>query len=492
VKRPPDGLGPIIPLDRRLARPLHRQLYDGYREAIVDGRLRPGQRLPSTRTLARDLQISRMPVVLAFEQLVAEGYVESRVGAGSCVSPALPEHVTAPAGHVPGSATRPRPGPRRVPREPLAIRDEPWLASVGAFRVGQPALDEFPAELWARLVARRSRLLPRRQMMYGDAMGFAPLRDALADHLRTVRSVRCTAQQIMIVSGSQQALAITARALLTPGDAVWVEDPGYGGARNALGLAGARVVGVPVDDDGLDVAAGLARCPAARAAYVTPSHQYPLGMILSASRRLQLLDWARRRGAWLLEDDYDSEHRYDNQPIASLQGLDTDERVIYIGTFSKVLFPALRVGYLVIPSDLVPRFRAIRGAMDDFPAPLYQAVLHDFIRDGHFARHVRRMRGVYAERRRVLVASIERELGDAVRVVGDRAGMHLVVLLPSAARDHDLAVGAAQRGISVIPLSACYQSLRPRPPPGLVLGYGATRTSEIPDAVRRLKAILRG
>jgi GntR family transcriptional regulator/MocR family aminotransferase len=281
---------------------------------------------------------------------------------------------------------------------------------------------------------------------------------------------------------------VAGHALLEPGDAVWLEEPGYPGARDALTLAGARMVAVPIDDEGLDVAAGMARCKTARAAYVTPSHQYPLGMIMSASRRLQLLDWARRRGAWLLEDDYDSEYRYDTQPIASLHGLDTDQRVLYIGTFSKVLFPALRVGYLVIPTDLVPRLRKIRDAMDIFPATLYQAVLHDFLRGGHFARHLRRMRAVYAERRRVLVSSIERELGDSVRIAGDRAGFHLVVLLPPDARDYDIAVRAARSGISVIPLSTCYAGARPRP--GLVLGYGPTRATEIPDAVRRLKTIL--
>ena len=490
MKRPPEGLGPIIALDRRLARPLHRQLYDGYRAAILDGRLRPGQRLPSTRSLARDLHVSRIPVVTAFEQLVAEGYVASRVGAGSFVSPALPHHAPAPAIRRGRGEAAPRPGPRRLPRDPLPDAAEPWLDLAGAFRVGQPALDEFPAELWARLVARRVRLLPRRQMTYGDAMGFVPLREALADHLRTVRSVQCTAQQIMIVSGSQQALALAGRALLDPGDTVWVEEPGYPGARNALTLAGARLISVPVDDDGLDVAAGIARSPAASAAYVTPSHQYPLGTIMSAPRRLQLLDWARRHGAWLLEDDYDSEYRYDGQPIAALQGLDTDQRVVYIGTFSKILFPALRVGYLVIPPDLVARFCRIRQAMDILPAPLYQAVLHDFLQDGHFGRHVRRMRGVYAERRRVLVAAIARELGDTVELAGDRAGMHVVVLLPPDVHDHDVAVRAARRGISVIPLSSCYAG--PRPRPGLVLGYGATPVADIPDAVRRLKAILRG
>ena len=489
MKRPTDSLGPIIPLDRRLAKPLHRQLYDGYRDAILDGRLRPGQRLPSTRTLAHDLGVSRIPVVTAFEQLVAEGYVDSRVGAGSFVSAALPGHAAARAGHLARSGVAPPPGRRRLPRDPLPDAAEPWLELGGAFRVGPPALDEFPVRVWTRLLARRARLLPRRQMTYGDAMGLPPLREALADHLRTVRSVRCSAEQIMIVSGSQQALTLAGRALLEPGDAVWLEEPGYPGARNTLTLAGGRAVTVPIDEEGLDVAAGIARCPTARAAYVTPSHQYPLGMVMSAQRRLQLLDWARRRGAWLLEDDYDSEYRYDNLPIASLQGLDSDRRVIYIGTFSKVLFPALRIGYLVLPLDLVARFRRIRDTMDLFPAPLYQAVLHDFFREGHFARHLRRMRAVYAERRRVLVSALERELGDTVRIVGDRAGMHLVLLLPAAARDHDIAVRAAQRGISVIPLSSCYRGRQARP--GLVLGYGATRATEIGDAVQRLKAILR-
>jgi GntR family transcriptional regulator / MocR family aminotransferase len=484
VKRPPDGLGPIVALDRRLARPLHRQLYDGYREAIVDGRLRPGQRLPSTRILARELQISRMPVVLAFEQLVAEGYLQSRVGAGSFVSTTLRAQATG----QPPRATAPRRGHRRIPRDALPVVAEPWLDSSGPFRVAQPALDEFPIRVWARLVARRARLLPRRQMMYSDSMGFAPLREALADHLRTVRSVRCTADQIMVVSGSQQALALAARAVLAPGDAVWIEEPGFSGARDAVTLAGGRIVTVPVDDHGLDVAAGIARGRAVRAAYVTPSHQYPLGVIMSASRRLQLLDWARRRGAWLLEDDYDSEYRYDNQPIASLQGLDTDQRVIYIGTFSKVLFPALRVGYLVIPPDLVARFRRIREAMDNSPAPLYQVVLHDFFAEGHFARHIRRMREVYAERRRVLVRAIEHELGD-LRIAGDRAGMHVVVMLPRGARDRDLAERAAHHGLSITPLSSCFAG--PRPSPGLVLGYGAVRAADIPDAVRRLGAILR-
>ncbi|HEY1558830.1 MAG TPA: PLP-dependent aminotransferase family protein [Kofleriaceae bacterium] len=481
MKRPPDGLGPIIPLDRRLATPLHRQLYDGYREAIVEGRLRAGQRLPSTRSLARDLRVSRMPVVLAFEQLVAEGYVASRVGAGSFVSALHPR--PAPPAVAPA-----RPGRRIVPRASLPDAAAPWLATWGPLRVGHLGLELFPAEIWGRLVARRSRVMPRRQLMYGDAMGHEPLRVALAAHLRTARSVRCTPDQIMIVSGSQQALALAARALLAPGDAAWLEEPGFSGARDAFALAGARVVPVPTDEDGLDVVAGTARCRRARLAYVTPSHQYPLGTIMSAARRVQLLDWARRHGAWIVEDDYDSEYRYDNQPIASLQGLDGDRRVIYVGTFSKVMFPALRVGYAVLPLDLVPRFRRVREAMDNFPAPLYQAVLYDFIRDGHFARHIRRMRAVYAERRAALVAAIERELGDAARVVGDRAGMHLVAMLPPGTDDRAIAVQAARHGLSIIPLSSCYAGSHTRS--GLLLGYGATEASAIPEAIRRLKMVI--
>jgi GntR family transcriptional regulator/MocR family aminotransferase len=484
MKRSPDGLGPILALDRRLAAPLHRQVYAGYRQAILDGRLHPGQRLPSTRSLAGDLRISRITVVTAFEQLAAEGYIESRVGAGSIVSPAS-------ASPAPGR-TRPRPGLRRVPRLPLddprGADDAPWLALTGAFRVAQPAIDEFPAELWARLVARHARRLTRRQMSYGDPMGAAVLREAISDHLRTVRGVRCTPDHVMIVSGSQQALALATRALLAPGDPVWLEDPGYGGARDALRLAGARIVPVPVDADGLDVAAGLVRAPRARAAYVTPSHQYPLGAILSAPRRLQLLDWARRRGAWLLEDDYDSEYRFDSAPLASLHGLDTDERVLYIGTFSKVLFPAVRLGYLVVPPDLVPRVRRVRDAMDLFPSPLYQGVVAELIRDGHFARHLRRMRSIYAARRAALEAALLDELGLTTRLLGDRAGMHLVLELPRTVDDRAIAVRAAAAGLSLTPLSSCFLGRPTRR--GLVLGYGTTPIGEVPAAVRRLAAVL--
>jgi GntR family transcriptional regulator/MocR family aminotransferase len=245
-----------------------------------------------------------------------------------------------------------------------------------------------------------------------------------------------------------------------------------------------------VDEDGLDVAAGIARAGGARVAYVTPSHQYPLGVVMSAARRLAILDWARRRGSWLIEDDYDSEYRYDGPPLTSLQGLDRDSRVLYVGTFSKILFPALRVGYLVIPRDLVQRFQQLRNAMDIFPAPLLQAVLADLIGEGHFARHLRRMRALYAERRRALVAALDRELGDVVHVIGDHAGMHLVALLPQGADDQSIAARAVRRGISAAPLSSCY--FGPALRQGLVLGFGSARPGQVLEAVRRLRAAIAG
>ena len=487
MKRAPAGILPIIPVQRAARRPLHRQLYDGYRDAIVEGRLGPGQRLPSTRALASELGISRIPVLGAFDQLLAEGYLESRVGAGTFVARVLPDvspRLVLRAGPV-------RPGRRPIASAParLATTPEPWLAGRGAFRVSQPAVDQFPLAVWARLCARHARDPSPRLLEYGDPMGHRPFREVLAAYLGTIRAVRCQADQIMVVSGSQQALELSARVLLEPRSAVWLEEPGYSGARDVLVMAGADIVPVPVDDEGLDVARGQRLSPRARAAYVTPSHQYPLGATLSAARRLALLDWARRSGAWILEDDYDSEYRYESQPVAALQGLDRDARVIYIGTFSKVLFPALRVGYLVLPRDLVPRFTRVRDALDLFPPTFHQAVLTDFIAEGHYARHLRRMRLLYRERRSALVAALAEELGE-VTVQGAEAGMHLVATLPPGTRDRAIAERAAKAGLWVMPLSSAY--VGPARRPGFVLGFGATDAAHMREAVSRLRRIVRG
>jgi GntR family transcriptional regulator/MocR family aminotransferase len=495
MKRAAAEIVPLLALDRAAAKPLYRQLYEGFREAILAGLLEGGQRLPSTRGLAGELQISRLPVLTAFEQLLAEGYFESRAGAGTFVARSLADPQRASGRRAAGRTTplRPelRPGRRDVaanPGLPLG-KQEPWLQGLGPFRVSQIAVDHFPLQVWSGLVARHGRNPRASQMLYGDSMGDLRFRETLAAYLRTSRGVRCTPEQILVTSGSQHALVIASRVLLDPGDEVWMEEPGYPGARDALAIAGARLVPVPVDEEGLDVAAGVARSPQARAAYVTPSHQYPLGATMTASRRLQLLDWAQRSGAWILEDDYDSEYRYESQPIAALQGLDRDSRVIYIGTFSKVLFPALRVGYLVVPADLVSRFAALRAAIDDFPPALYQAVLTDFLAEGHFARHLRRMRQLYRERRGALVDALRSEPGTALQVLGEGAGMHLTAVLEEGAQDRRISEQAARQGLWAMPLSACYLGEPSRS--GLVLGYGGTGLPEIQDGVRRLAGLLR-
>lgn len=354
--------------------------------------------------------------------------------------------------------------------------------------VGQLALDHFPFQVWSNLVMRHSRHVRISALHFSDPQGSEVFREAIAEYVRTARGVSCEASQIMIVSGSQQALEIAARVLLDPGNQVWVEEPGYRLAQQVLKMAGCQLIPVPVDDEGLDVAAGIERCRSARVAYVTPSHQFPLGVTMSASRRIQLLDWAQSSGSWIIEDDYDSEYRYAQMPIASLQGLDRNARVIYVGTFSKTLFPSLRIGYLVIPSDLVDRFVAVRHAMDVYPPHLYQAVLTDFIREGHFARHIRRTRLVYGERRNVLVEAIRDEFGSQFQIIGTDAGMHLAAILPRPLHDREISERAGREKLWLWPLSPCYLDRNRRH--GFILGFGSTSASEIPKRVRQLRKIL--
>jgi GntR family transcriptional regulator/MocR family aminotransferase len=490
MKRVASGILPMIAVNRKAPKALHQQIYDAYRAAIVDGSLRPGQRIPSTRVLASEICVSRFPVLNAYAQLLAEGYVESRVGAGTVIASSLPDQLT--SSEPVGSTHSPTPsGPRSVARHCSIlprVASFPWLQSWGAFRVGQVAFDQFPLHVWSNLVARRCRSMDAHAFHYGDPMGSMEFRETIANYLKTARSLHCEAEQVMIVGGSQQALEISARVLLDRGNSVWVEQPGYRLARDVFALTGCHPVGVPVDNEGLDVAAGIKQCRKARAAFVTPSHQFPLGVTMSASRRLQLVDWAQNSGSWIIEDDYDSEFRYESLPIASLQGLDSNSRVIYIGTFSKVLFPSLRVGYIVIPSDLVERFQAIRRVMDLSPPSFYQEVLSDFIREGHFARHIRRMRVHYGELRSALVVSLGRELGPLVEVLGDEAGMHVAVMLQNGSRDLDIAERAARLNLSLWPLSPSYMGEASRQ--GFILGFGGTRLTEIPNAVRKLRNLL--
>lgn len=484
------AVAPVIALDRDNDKPLHRQIYEGFRKAILERRLRPLQQIPSTRALASDLGISRIPILEAYSQLLAEGFLESRVGAGTFISSQLTAQLGASqsgssAARVGAESARPVSRTSRA----LRIKIEPWTYGQGAFAIGQVATDQFPTDTWVRLVARHSRTVSGESLHFSDPRGSPDLRAAIADYLRTARGVNCDADQVIVVGGSQEGLDISARVLLDPESSVWLEDPGYNLARHALGLSGCNLVPVPVDREGLNVATGIKMCPTARAAYVTPSHQFPLGVTMSAARRIQLLNWAQASDAWIIEDDYDSEYRYGGTPIASLQGLDANSRVIYIGTFSKILFPSLRIGYLVVPKDLIERFVAMRVAMSIYPPYLTQAVLTDFINQGHFSRHIRRTRLLYAERRARLTQCLEREFGSELSVLEGESGMNLVVMLPAAAKDVELARRAAARGLWLWPLSPYYLGT---PHKGFVLGFGNVPVGEMPAAVGRMSQVLHG
>jgi GntR family transcriptional regulator/MocR family aminotransferase len=480
------------PLDAKSAVPLHRQLYDGVRHLILQGNLAAGARLPSTRSLALDLGVSRNTVSTAFEQLWAEGYVEGKLGSGTYVSRVLPDHLLqVPARPRAEEALSRRPGLSRRGRmltgTPVSISH---LAPVRPFQPGLPALGDFPGETWGRLLIRRWRARTPALMGYGDPAGHRPLREAIVTYLAGARGVQCRPEQVIVVSGSQQALDFAAHLLLDPGDGAWIEEPGYLGARAALLGAGARLAAVPADAEGINPTRVAAADKKPRLIYVTPSHQYPLGVTMSLARRLALLDAAAQAGAWVLEDDYDSEYRYASRPLAALQGLDRQGRVIYLGTFSKVLFPALRLGYLVVPEDLTEGFIAAHALADRHCPSLVQAVLADFIADGHFARHLRRMRTLYAERQEALVKSARRELGGLLEVEPGEAGMHLVGWLPENVDDRVAARAAAEAGVTTAPLSAYRMGAPGRG--GLLLGYAAFPPRDIRDGVRRLAGALGG
>lgn len=489
MKKVANGFPPIIALDRQAGKPLHQQIFECCRTAIVGRSWQPGERIPSTRELAIQLGISRVPVLSAYAQLVAEGYLETRSGSGTFVSSIMVDQLTSckSNGHAANACSGPRPLSRRSSILP-PFKMVPWLSGWGAFSIGQLACEHFPFQVWARLLASRSRRVHVSTLHFTDPMGSAEFREAIAGYLRTARAVNCDPKQIMVVSGSQQALEISARALLDPGDSVWIEEPGYLLARQVLLLAGARLVPVPLDHEGLSITSGLERCGHARAAYVTPSHQYPLGVTMSARRRLQLLDWARNHGAWVIEDDYDSEYRYKDLPVSSLQGLDRNSRVIYIGTFSKTLFPSLRVGYMVIPPDLVEAFVTIRHTMDVYPPHLYQGLLTDFINQGHLSRHIRRCRMVYAERRYALMEAIRNEFGPELEVMGTEAGMHVAVTLGEEFSDREISKRAARENLWLWPLSPCYVENNRRQ--GFILGFGSTSVTEIPKRVRQMRQVI--
>ena len=481
-----------IHLERSSSIPLYVQIYDSIRRAILSGQLSADTRLPSSRDLACSLEVSRNTVTSAFEQLFAEGYIERKVGAGTyvaqfddatvqCVTPKLSKPNATSVGQL-----------SRQGQQLLNLRDTIFRYrsdEIQAFRPGVPALDRFPTSLWSKLTAQHGRYAQSALLGYGDPCGYKPLRECIADYLCSSRAMRCEADQVIIVSGSQQALDITARVLLNPGDAVWIEDPGYIGARNVFLGMGANLVPVSVDEEGLNVEQGASSCPEARLAYVTPSHQFPLGCTMSLTRRMTLLQWVKQAGGWILEDDYDSEYRYRGQPLSALQGLDNDGRVIYMGTFSKVLFPSLRLGYLVVPPALVDAFAAARAICDRHSPLLEQAVLTEFMVAGHFNRHLRKMRALYAERQSALITALQEQLGHCIDVQPCETGMHVIGWLPKGIKGQRLSQNLLQHGITAPPLSTYY--LKTPPKDGLVLGYAATDVSTIYHSVDQMVSIFR-
>jgi GntR family transcriptional regulator/MocR family aminotransferase len=462
---PPDwsALIPVLPARG----PRTRELYGALRRLIESGRVPPGAKLPTTRDLARRLGLSRAAAVAAFETLIAEGFATARVGAGTFVAAQVPLVGAAPV---------------------RAAAPNPWLHPPPPGALGVAAADPRTMAVFRRLLSRHLARPDAAHFRYGDPRGGIALRRAIAAYLRTARGVRCDPDQIIVTSGTQQGLDLLLRALIRPGDAAWIEDPGYPRAQAALAAAGARLIGVPVDAEGLDPAQGAVLGPEARLVYVTPSHQFPLGVTLSMPRRLALLDWARRHDAWIVEDDYDSEFRYAGPPLTALQGLDDGGRVAYLGTFAKVLFPGLRVGYLVLPDALLAPVLAQRIQADKQPPTLAEGALADLLDHGHFAAHLRRARLRALAGRDALVAGLRARCGDALTVVAPAQGLHLVARLTGALADTEVEAVAAAHGIGLRALSPMYRDAIPVS--GLVLGFSGFAADALRDAAARLGEIL--
>src|SRR6185312_14181241 len=453
--------------------PLYRQIYGRIAGAVLDGRLVPGARLPSARSLAAQLSIARGTVETAYQLLAGEGYIVSRGAAGTLIDPALDRRLLRSGSAARSSRAAATPAAATAPLRPPAL-----------FRLGLPALDAFPHKVWSRLFARQARSLGPVDLAYQSPAGHQGLRTQVARYLAVARGVSCAPEQVFITGGFQGALGLIMRCLLQPGDTAWVEDPGYDNARKALNLAGAHLVGVPVDGDGLDVAWAVANAPPARLTVVTPTHQSPLTVTLSLPRRMALLAWAAAAQAWVVEDDYDSEYRYLGKPLPALKGLDRHDRVLFVGSFSKVLSPGLRVGYLVVPPGLVDRFTAIADLLQPPPAALIQATIAAFLEQGYLGRHIRRMRQLYAERRTALVAALHDQVRPALGIELQPGGMHLVARLPRGSDDVALVADLVRQGIGPSALSAW--GVAAPYAPGLLISFTNVDVKRAPQAAQRL------
>ena len=450
---------------------LYRQIYQRVRGSIADGRLQPGDRLPSARAYAQELGVARGTVDLAYAILAGEGYVQTNGRAGTRVAPGVARMIA--ANEIPV-----------IPAQASATYQHGMLP----LAPGVPAFDLFPRKVWTQLVRRHVRSLGRAELTYPDPQGSLKLREAVAAYLGVSRGVACTADEILITGGFQSAVGLVAQAMLPAGGKAWVEDPGYTRIRRALKEIGACPIEVPVDDSGIDVAAGIARAPNARCAIVAPAHQFPMGVTMSLSRRLQLLDWAARADAWILEDDFDGEFRYQGRPLPALKSLDRSERVFYTGTFSKTLFPGLRLGYLVVPPSELARFRDLMLYVDGGRSMLEQAVTAEFLAGGHFARHIKKMRNAYRSRRAALATALATRFGDKARIEQGAGGLHLLIHIEGGLGSLSEMAWNSGKALGAIPMRLLTDL--PSMRDGLLVGFANVPERLAPALAEQLYAII--
>jgi len=486
-----------LAVDRDSTETLQDQLFRQISDIILSGRLPPGTRLPSSRALASDLGVSRNTVTAVFDRLMSEGYSEGRTGSGTCVSRDLPMALL-DRNHSAASVDGPDDVADSIPvlsrqgqRVLATVADHPRGKTI--LRPGHSGLQSFPFAVWNRLLQKYWRAPDRHQLLFPEIGGHPPLRQQIARYLASERGLNCRPEQIIVTSGSQQALDMTARLLVDPGQKVWLEDPCYGGLKAAFQAVGAKIEPIRVDQQGLSVSEARKVAGDAVLAAVTPSHQYPLGVVMNLSRRLELLDWANVNQSWILEDDYDSEFRYSGRPLSALQGLDKCGRVIYAGTFSRIMFPAIRLGYLVVPEKLLPSFLKFSSLLYGHAPLALQPAMAEFMRDGHFSAHIRRMRGFYKQRQQWMINAIKSHLGNFIEAEPDPAGMHLLARIVEHGgrgkliQDQELSKAAASIGVSVMALSAMYDTGAANKKQGLILGYGGLPEKQMDRAFARLK-----
>lgn len=479
-----------ITINKNSALPVYRQLYTEFRNAILTGRFRPGQQIPPSRELANYFNVSRTTVLLAFENLLAEGYIKGKPGSGTFINDELPENLLLAKPNyessISGTSKKNKSSDvKNIHIKNYLSQERLHYNKFEPFKPGVPDLNEFPFRIWTKLISNSVKDISKSDFGYSNSAGYKPLRNAIANYARASRGVKCENNQVIIINGSQQGIDLVCKVLLNPNDNIGFEEPGYTGARDAFSAAGIKIIPMPMDEEGINFKKTKVK---ANLVYVTPSHQYPLGITMSLNRRLELLDYAFSIGAWILEDDYDSEYRYKGQPLSSLQGIDNNDSVIYMGTFSKVMFPGLRLGYLIVPENLIESFTAAK-MLTDRNSPIFeQAALAKFITEGHYGRHIRRMRMIYEKRKEVFYNYVEKYLSEYIFLHPTDAGLHTIGWLKKTNNDVEFAKLMFNYGIYTPPLTS--YSFTKKSKPGLVFGYAAYSEQQIKNAIKKMAALL--